>query len=188
MPEPRAPVWPDSWDPPSTAFDLQVREGISAYWAAIHKCGAAYRERIARDLARLPDDASGPDGITLVPFDLEPSAMGPADAWLASMPTARPSRARIRLPAGTPLRRIGWTGDWPGSFEVLAWCLVNGPLQGRDILHAPAGARFASMRYLVPGLIVDPGEAILGDPARADRLVRDLMGMARGVADQHGVA
>lgn len=171
--------WPATWNPRSVAHD---DAGGTLSWEALHRCTEAYQRRIAQDVhyAWTGQPRTYGDAVTICDFDVEPSLVIYPDtgvAWMAHMPLAT-KRTSLRLTAGTRLESEGWTGDQTEGLEALQWRLVDGPFEGRSILHSPDGGRYGAEYGLISGLIVLPDAPIAHDEVRRIALLRDLASMA----------
>jgi hypothetical protein len=182
---------------PSTLgpFDWNVmRSGTDRYWTLAWAMLAEQRARLAADEI-VPRDRFGEEGSLWTPaVDLslsEPTTFTwfdegvfvPARRIVAIAAAGVPER----LCRGEVLRLEAVRVDryWEGMGTNF-WSVDGGRL-GVGFIHSALEGRWGGAAVLADGLIVPVGHPIVGDAARADRLVADLQTITRAFRAANGL-
>ena len=180
---------PDHWNPVYDDFD-HTTSGSERYWAAIHRCGRAYRRHISEALNYPPAHERNETRVMTPLMDLELKKPSPwADnggldegmnprAWEVDGPANDSTPADRRLLRGTLLEPAGWTGDQTEGLELLVWKIVGGTVGGHSYIYTPVGGRYGADGWLLTALLVDPREELLRDVERSVNLLNTLSSLA----------
>jgi hypothetical protein len=167
--------------------------GTARYWELAWALLAEQTERLAIDGIVVPRDGYrvGP-GTPAVDLEVgEPSTFAwfgaeqyvPArDVWAIAS-----GEALGRLLRGTVLHLVGLFPDpYYEGLGLNAWS-ADPALLGVPFLHSALEGRWGGAAVLADQLIVPLDHPIVGDDARADRLVRDLQDITRAFREANGL-
>lgn len=191
---------------PSTLapFDWEAApSGTDAYWQFTWDLVAEQKERLAH-YGIVPRDPFGGEGTLWAPaVDLELGrvetgqepyvAMRPIWGVATATTPADPPRwgflrktERVRLFAGTPLRLVARIPDLTDTgLGANVWRLSRRRLGRAPFIHSAREGRWGGAAVLGDCLILPFEHPLLGNAARADRLVRDLQEITLSFRARH---